>query len=539
MIEIALALSGGGYRAALYHLGALSYLSQLNHDDLGCLLDYVHTISGVSGGAITAIYFARAEARKEPRSQTIKELYQKIVDNNLAKLTFQKIEKNVDGHKSIIQCLSDVYGDIFFGDDTFGELMDFAESGNLHHIFADATDFENGLPFRFQASKKIQNPSFELNDHGLIGNRKNQIPMDIARKIKLRDIIASSSCFPVAFEPIVFPRDFDMNVEDKEKFPSSWGLMDGGVVDNQAIDPILRTNEQLAKDKMAIDIMMISDVSSLDMDGYVPLDINNISYTLDSIKDYFLKWMLEALILAIVFGGLRCRVIVGMCFSFALIFGIGYICIIYKAIIEKGMPKWIGKLAKIDVYEYIKNKFGFEPNMHFLWTIRLDALFRVIGNRIKAAYIMANSVMMGNTRRLMLNFLYGSSTWKDKIVLDAAYMLKEEGTWTSIVERNGFPKDLYNPSMNVMDNSDLVMRMPTSLWFTEQQKNKGLPQALFACGQYTICWNLLCLIGKIENNKNTYNTASMIDLLKYKKQLESDWVAFKRNPIIMVEQFIK
>ena len=45
--RIGLALSGGGYRAAAYHIGALRALHKLG------VLDKVDVISSVSGGSIT------------------------------------------------------------------------------------------------------------------------------------------------------------------------------------------------------------------------------------------------------------------------------------------------------------------------------------------------------------------------------------------------------------------------------------------------------------------------------------------------------
>ena len=50
--KIGLALSGGGYRAAAYHIGTLRALHQLG------ILDKVDVISSVSGGSITAAYYA-------------------------------------------------------------------------------------------------------------------------------------------------------------------------------------------------------------------------------------------------------------------------------------------------------------------------------------------------------------------------------------------------------------------------------------------------------------------------------------------------
>ena len=48
--KIGLALSGGGYRAAAYHIGSLRALHRLG------ILDKVDVISSVSGGSITAAY---------------------------------------------------------------------------------------------------------------------------------------------------------------------------------------------------------------------------------------------------------------------------------------------------------------------------------------------------------------------------------------------------------------------------------------------------------------------------------------------------
>ena len=50
--RIGLALSGGGYRAAAYHIGTMRALHKLE------ILDKVDVISSVSGGSITATYYA-------------------------------------------------------------------------------------------------------------------------------------------------------------------------------------------------------------------------------------------------------------------------------------------------------------------------------------------------------------------------------------------------------------------------------------------------------------------------------------------------
>ena len=49
--KIGLALSGGGYRAAAYHIGTLRALHKLK------ILEKVDVISSVSGGSITSAYY--------------------------------------------------------------------------------------------------------------------------------------------------------------------------------------------------------------------------------------------------------------------------------------------------------------------------------------------------------------------------------------------------------------------------------------------------------------------------------------------------
>src|SRR4051794_34114719 len=50
---MALCLSGGGYRAALFHLGVIRRLNELG------TLGHVETISAVSGGSILAAFLAQ------------------------------------------------------------------------------------------------------------------------------------------------------------------------------------------------------------------------------------------------------------------------------------------------------------------------------------------------------------------------------------------------------------------------------------------------------------------------------------------------
>ena len=62
-MKIALALSGGGFRATVYHLGVMARLARENH------LEEVGLISSVSGGSLCAGLVFTLNGVKWPGSQ--------------------------------------------------------------------------------------------------------------------------------------------------------------------------------------------------------------------------------------------------------------------------------------------------------------------------------------------------------------------------------------------------------------------------------------------------------------------------------------
>ena len=66
--DIALCLSGGGYRAAWFNLGVLRKLDDLE------LLDRIGIISSVSGGSILAGFYATALLNQQPFSEFVEKV---------------------------------------------------------------------------------------------------------------------------------------------------------------------------------------------------------------------------------------------------------------------------------------------------------------------------------------------------------------------------------------------------------------------------------------------------------------------------------
>ena len=81
--EIAIALSGGGYRAAMFHLGTLSYLYHLQSEEGDTFLDMVNTISTISGGTITGLWYMMQYANDNISDESFRELYHKLRKSNV------------------------------------------------------------------------------------------------------------------------------------------------------------------------------------------------------------------------------------------------------------------------------------------------------------------------------------------------------------------------------------------------------------------------------------------------------------------------
>ena len=201
-MELTLCFSGGGYRAAVYHLGVLTFLNEVRLNEGGTLLDHVHTITSISGGALPAITYAVSEADGRDREETFRRLYQKIVNTNIGDLLIERFDKDTKQNRGLVQTLADIYNERFFNGEKFEKILNSMDWNNgIHHFYADATDFEYGLPFRFQATATL-NTTNRRETYGMIGNWRHRMNRRDAMNVRLADIMAASSCFPLVFEPI-------------------------------------------------------------------------------------------------------------------------------------------------------------------------------------------------------------------------------------------------------------------------------------------------------------------------------------------------
>ncbi|PZR26066.1 MAG: hypothetical protein DI538_26810, partial [Azospira oryzae] len=254
--KIGMALSGGGYRAASFHLGSMSYLHRIQFQGKP-LLDKVVMLSTVSGGTITGAVYALRKQKGESFEKIYDFLVGKLktldfVKGGIEKLTPEAIWTNTHKRRNFINAFAEQY------DEELTEGATFAAFANmkppLEAVVFNSTEFNNGNNFRFRS-----------NGNQRFGNYKYKIPWEQATEIKVADALAASSCFTGGFEPILWPRDFvhgkSPQLEAESKKGAALGLMDGGIFDNQGLDSLL-TYKNSYNRAPYFELVIASDVTS-------------------------------------------------------------------------------------------------------------------------------------------------------------------------------------------------------------------------------------------------------------------------------------
>jgi NTE family protein len=210
---VALCLSGGGYRAMLFHVGVIWRL----HD--AGWLDRIDRISSVSGGSIAAGALALAWPRlasdglEDAFVAPVRALAGRTVDQSsviVGALTSDTVSERV----------SKAYRKHLFGDATLQDLPD-------HPRFViNATSVQTGALFRF--SKKY-----------MADYRVGRVDTPT---VALADAVAASSAFPPVLSPFVLDlRDADWVDEEGNdlgagEYRERAVLSDGGVYDNLGLE---------------------------------------------------------------------------------------------------------------------------------------------------------------------------------------------------------------------------------------------------------------------------------------------------------------
>ena len=524
-LNIGLAFSGGGYRAATFDLGGLSFLNSVRLDDGRTLLDCVSALTSVSGGTIPAMKYMLARARGQQVDEMVEELFDFLCNEDLVSRAMQGLsDEKANREASSIKIMAGIYDECLFGGETLGEIIDNFERIPVKDYTALATDFDNSLPFRFRLCEGRMTDGQRFS-YGAFGNGKHNIGLSVARHITPGEALACSSCFPSGFEPMMYPDDFKVSQQSDiaSQITGRFGLMDGGITDNQGIEPLLKAEERMRKyrqDKSrgdkALDLVIVSDVSSPYMNGYAPseqlLPKGVGKLTLGRLRNYGL--ISEAIVMAL--------------FILALALGsnfwLGVMSVILTVVT---LANLIGALLKNKMYGAIGKTF-IGDRARFLSHLKFATLESMLMNRAKSVIMMSSTVFLKRLRQVTYSSLYDDSGWHNRTVTSTIYELRPGERWQSMSENKTLP-DYLVPSEAMQQNSVLAASMGTTLWFTPEDKAAGKPQAIFAAGQYTMCYNLLDYIEGIEKD-STNLTPAHASIIALKPQLQEAWQQFKRNP---------
>jgi NTE family protein len=216
----ALCLSGGGYRAMLFHVGALWRLNELGY------LRRLGRISSVSGGSIAAAVLARAWNDLAFDEGGVAAQFEKLVAERLRDFAGNSIDwKAVLGGmvipgQTVNDRVSSAYRRLLFGDDTLQDLP------NDPVFILNSTNLQSGALWRF--SKRY------MADY--------RVGMIERPTFSLAKAVSASSAFPPPLSPAIFTfaeSDYTPSSgQDLQRPPFTTRviLSDGGVYDNLGLE---------------------------------------------------------------------------------------------------------------------------------------------------------------------------------------------------------------------------------------------------------------------------------------------------------------
>ena len=227
---VALCLSGGGYRAMLFHLGTLWRLNELNY------LPKLTMVSSVSGGSITSGVLAMNWSKLRFDANGCAANFDELVTQPIRHMAGKTIdvpavfEGFFEGASKVV---AKHYKSYLFGDTDLQDLPD-----EPQFVF-NSTSLQTGVLWRF--SKPFMG-DWRV---GLIPNPR----------LPLARAVASSSAFPPVLSPAVFdldPASFEAHPKYPSKAPyntpayrSQAVLTDGGVYDNFGMETAWKNCRQV------------------------------------------------------------------------------------------------------------------------------------------------------------------------------------------------------------------------------------------------------------------------------------------------------
>lgn len=528
--EMALALSGGGFRAASFTLGCLSYLNRIIFKGAP-MLKRVKFISSASGGSITNIYYALCSSEGKKFEDFFGELFNFMEGDAAIAKAFDNLQSDEpwkerpDKGRNLINAFAVTYDKMLFNEKQLDAIATL-EKSHLEEICVNATDFTYGITFRFQTGS------------GRVGNGELVIKDPVAMKFKLGDVLAASSCFPLGFEPIMLPFDFAhaaltcSEIRDATTYNQVVGLMDGGITDNQGIYSFLEaeTRKCRTNDNRGYDTFLYCDVASPYIGEYeLPTEKRSLLGSI-SIQRYIDMFKYSPVLLA---GCIY--LLANVTSAWWMIVITTLVSLLTLAYIVSATIFWSKRAkAKKEGSTWLITLFKFMNKILFT---RFSAVKQMLDARIRSAAILVGDVYLKQIRRLTIKTLLQNEKSGKKWQLHSRgvmlYELASINTERSVKpfdqlkDEDGKAVDM-NPSASMQPVVDEARKMDTTLWFDENHVKSESLAKLVASGQFTMCYNLIEYICYLEKKGPIDN-----DIRALRDRLVDDWNMFQVNPMVL------
>ncbi len=554
--KIALGCSGGGYRAASFHLGAMSYLNRLLFRGRP-LLENVKLISTVSGGSITGVVYAL----KKQEGMTFEKFYEfltgKLRTVDLVRLGIEKLNPgakwdNPYKRKNLINAFAELYDREFTGGATF-KIFDKMES-HLEAVIFNSTEFNNSIDFRFRNRGT-----------GIFGNFRIPVELKAAQEVKLADAIASSSCFTGGFEPIIWPGDFvhdnSPNLKALDGTSTPTGIMDGGIYDNQGIESMLLYKKD--QPEPYFDLIIVSDVASPHMEPFIPYkdkpkkgirnlrlkDIMKKASRINNLVNIILAAIIAVLALIPLLWGYPASLSSGICLGLS---GAFLLFFIFRLILVIKIRKWIASFL-----DWVKGKipaFFLESLMKLkIEELSIRRIEPLVIDRLRSVVMLTSTVFLKIVRRLNYGRLYENDLYRYRRVSNLIMELTEED-YNDRLKRMEHDKAAgTGHEGRILRNTDYMEEIGpeikkvaeeaagfgTTLWFTEKDKLDDMLDKLIATGQFTMCHNMLEYLEKLmfddDNGYSGLDAETKSALEDLHGQCANDWREFRGKPMFLVK----
>jgi predicted acylesterase/phospholipase RssA len=512
--EIALSLSGGGYRAAGFHLGVLDLLHRLN------LLQDVRVLSTVSGGTLTGMMYAVSAAEDGTFEAFYDKLYTFLGRTNVIESALEGLCQNDGGSlqpmPSLIKSAAQVYAsEAMLGDRRFGQLMNGA--GRLSDLAFNSVEFCTGNSFRFQTSQS---------GSAIIGNGILRVDKGVAAEIRLADIAAASSCFPSGFEPIRFPDDFvwpeqrsleSVRVDLGDSFKECVPLMDGGIFDNQGIDSVEHIYQREGKDGAdSVGLFIISDTSQRS-EKLLSFPVKNRKGWLTLGGVVRAAWLLFILSVitsvSLLIDGIQRFEADGI----SVLRGIFLYAIPLFFSISSSFALWWARHRLKHALSGLQVKTNLRLWPH-VKRMSVPELVELIESRIKSLIVLTASVFMKRVRNLGYKDISVYPKYQHKLCPNLIYGLDDNERFGQRIKALGL-----EPSEDLRALARNAESVPTNLWFTADDTL----QNLIACGQATMCFNIMKYILDNKNDDLGVPNSRISEIFTAAQNL---WPNFKVTP---------